>query len=408
MVLGELLLGANGKTSKELVDAFGIDGNGEFHNEFGKLVDEFSRTYQLRGLRRRHIQVSPNTHKISIANGIFLQTGINLRPNYQSTVRRIYRSEISNLDFRQASGMQARDYINNWVERKTQGKIHQIIGEEIPEDKKMIIVNALYFHSFWKTPFIKGATTRGNFYPDGIHSKSISDIPMMIVTGVFPYYESTDYGCRIIGLPYKGNDAVMYIILPNDSSRKSLQAFQTEVNADVIQGWIQRTELRSVMVSLPKMHFQSAVNLKEALKAKGVHSLFDSKECDLSSMVATDTTGSIPQDNKDDYIYLINPRVDAIESKRTRFPPNRLMHNLRTFGRSSEQLKDNVFVENILHKVDLNINEAGAEGAAVTATTLSRVDVEEDLEVNSPFLFLVQHTKTKLALFYGAVFDPTS
>lgn len=53
MVLGELLLGANGKTSKELVDAFGIDGNGEFHNEFGKLVDEFSRTYQLRGLRRR-------------------------------------------------------------------------------------------------------------------------------------------------------------------------------------------------------------------------------------------------------------------------------------------------------------------------------------------------------------------
>lgn len=151
------------------------------------IIQEFSLYF-------RHIQVSPNTHKISIANGIFLQTGINLRPDYQSTVRRIYRSEISNLDFRQASGMQARDYINNWVERKTQGKIHQIIGEEIPEDKKMIIVNALYFHSFWKTPFIKGATTRGNFYPDGIHSKSISDIPMMIVTGVFPYYESTDYG----------------------------------------------------------------------------------------------------------------------------------------------------------------------------------------------------------------------
>lgn len=66
-----------------------------------------------------------------------------------------------------------------------------------------------------------------------------------------------------------------------------------------------------------------------------------------------------------------------------------------------------LFVEEIIHKVDLKINEKGTEGGAATVTYLSRTGTDVVFRVETPFLFFVRHEDTKLPLFYGAVYEPT-
>lgn len=66
-----------------------------------------------------------------------------------------------------------------------------------------------------------------------------------------------------------------------------------------------------------------------------------------------------------------------------------------------------LFADEIIHKVDLTINEKGTEGGAVTYTTAVRT-ASVIFRADTPFMFIVRHDDTKLPLFYGSVFEPTS
>lgn len=70
--------------------------------------------------------------------------------------------------------------------------------------------------------------------------------------------------------------------------------------------------------------------------------------------------------------------------------------------------KNGLFVDEILHQVDLTVNEKGTEGGAATVTTLFRTGTDVVMRVETPFLFLIRHDETKLPLFYGAVFEPSN
>lgn len=66
-----------------------------------------------------------------------------------------------------------------------------------------------------------------------------------------------------------------------------------------------------------------------------------------------------------------------------------------------------LFATEILHKVDLTVNEKGTEGGAATVTTLYRTGTDVVFRVETPFIFIVRHDDTKLPLFYGTVVEPT-
>lgn len=66
-----------------------------------------------------------------------------------------------------------------------------------------------------------------------------------------------------------------------------------------------------------------------------------------------------------------------------------------------------LFVDEVIHKVDLRINEKGTEGGAATVTYLSRTGTDVVFRVEAPFMFLIRHEDTKLPIFYGTVYEPT-
>lgn len=65
-----------------------------------------------------------------------------------------------------------------------------------------------------------------------------------------------------------------------------------------------------------------------------------------------------------------------------------------------------LFAEEVIHKVDLTVNEKGTEGGAATAITLNRSGTNVVLRVETPFMFIIRHDPTHIPLFYGVVFEP--
>lgn len=67
-----------------------------------------------------------------------------------------------------------------------------------------------------------------------------------------------------------------------------------------------------------------------------------------------------------------------------------------------------LYAEEILHKVDLTINEKGTDGGAATLTYLYRTGTNVVFRVETPFIFVIRNDVTKLPLFYGTVYEPTN
>lgn len=142
--LSLLLLGANGNTYQELLQAMHLNSDSylaqnpwKIHEEFSLLIEDIirdtpnpmhprqqenwklafnSRVEPIRGVQ----SYRPNDgheidHKISVANGIFVQNDYSLRPDYRSAVLGIYQSNIKNLDFAHDAA-QSTKYINEYVQ----------------------------------------------------------------------------------------------------------------------------------------------------------------------------------------------------------------------------------------------------------------------------------------------------
>lgn len=77
-------------------------------------------------------------------------------------------------------------------------------------------------------------------------------------------------------------------------------------------------------------------------------------------------------------------------------------------AQSSGASNPGLYAEEIVHKIDLTINEKGTEGGAATATFLYRTGTDAVFRVETPFIFLIRHDDTKLPLFYGTVYEPTN
>lgn len=65
-----------------------------------------------------------------------------------------------------------------------------------------------------------------------------------------------------------------------------------------------------------------------------------------------------------------------------------------------------LYASQVLHKVDLTINEHGTEGGAATSVIITKSGTDVVFRTETPFMFLIRHDDTKAPLFYGSVFEP--
>ena len=93
------------------------------------------------------------------------------------------------------------------------------------------------------------------------------------------------------------------------------------------------------------------------------------------------------------------------------FQDLRVKEIFQTSANFEEITDGEIFVDKILHKAVVEVQEEGAEAAAVTAVVFSSysADYEDEpkiIEFDRPFLFIIQDVKHKIPLFMGRIVDP--
>ncbi|XP_053664650.1 serine protease inhibitor 28Dc-like [Anopheles marshallii] len=305
--------------------------------------------------------IQPNV--VQLANGIFLQQGLMNSTNFVRLAKELYQAQIEQVNFKDQPHI-ARATINHWVNESTRGRIEEILPDDLDTSTQMVIANALYFKATWETFFNEPQFTRDQpFFPDGEDQPAVM-VPTMFASGCFPYYASPELNARIMAFPYRNRTTSMYIILPNDSNRAKVRQLQAQLSSAALDQLIGRMRLQKAIVQFPRMHATNTYDLKRALQQLGLRTLFDRTKNNLKIAASNGRSGSE--------------------------------------GRSRK-----LYVSEMVHKIDLDVNERGTEGGAVTITAMERSLPPVNFRARGPFILAIRHDPTKMLLFYGAVFDPS-
>ncbi|KAK0132223.1 Plasminogen activator inhibitor 1 [Merluccius polli] len=289
---------------------------------------------------------------LEVASAVMVERLMSLEKNYRKALLKAFRTVPHQLDFTKAD--QAVDIINAWVSDHTAGTIPKFLAPgSLTDETRMVVLNALHFQGLWKVPFNPKLTRERMFK---CANGSSVPVPMMRLLNRFHYGEfmssdGVDY--IVVEVPYEGDSLSMFLVQPFESD-VPMSALTKELNSQRIRQW--RDELRNVkrQLVLPRFTIDSEVNLKAILTNMGLGEMFNLAAADFSRIT------------------------------------------------TAERLS----VSEVLQKVKIEVNEKGTKaGAASGAVLYSRMAVEE-ITLDTPFLFLIQHKATGAVLFMGQVNQP--
>ncbi|XP_029942891.1 plasminogen activator inhibitor 1 [Salarias fasciatus] len=288
---------------------------------------------------------------VEMASGVMVERKMSLEKSFRRTLAKAFQAHPHQVDFTRPD--QAVHVINAWVSDHTAGAVPEFLAAgSLSDETRLVLLNALHFQGVWKVPFDPKLTQERMF-----HCANGSTVPvhMMRLTNRFNYGEfvtadGVDYD--VLEVPYEGDSLSMFLVSPFEPE-VPLSALSEHLSSRLIGQW--RAELRSVkrQLALPRFTLNTEVDLKTTLINMGLGDIFN---------LTADFT-----------------RITTDER---------------------------LCVSKILQGVKLEVNEQGTRGAAATAAVMfSRMAVEE-ITLDRPFLFLIQHKHTGAVLFSGQFNQP--
>lgn len=199
--------------------------------------------------------------------------------------------------------------------------------------------------------------------------------------------------CRMIGLDYEKGLSTMFIILPNNSTKNKLTQLQNHLSAERIENMIQNSVKKSASIIIPKFHVQQTSDIQNAMQNLGLNSLFNPSTSDLSLI-----TPGLERTNT-----ISNKRSESDNRQKT---PIQALDDLENLRRT-DLTNPHIYVDQIIHKVVLTVDEKGTEGGAATGAVVNKMGSSVLFLAQTPFMFLIRHNPTKLPLFYGSVIVPS-
>ncbi|MFR8251235.1 MAG: serpin family protein [Anaerovoracaceae bacterium] len=347
MALAMLTAGAKGQTQKELLSALQIEDIDDFGDSAEALLKKYDGFEDVISLE--------TANSIWLNQSWFGDRGAFL-PDYRRQMELQYRAEV-----REVTNSDSVEEVNAWVNEKTKGKIPTILSEN-NRDFVTALVNAVYFKAAWEKEFSEQDTKEGDFYnADGSRSK----IDFMNQTDNFGYYSTP--GVEAVKLDYKNYKAddtdgtIQKIYRDADFSMYLIKA--DDKMAD-LQNILDQAEFENgkVRLSVPKFKVEHSAVLDSALKAMGIVTAYDSGKSDFSAIV---DPSSLP-------------------------------------GGA-------YFLDTVLQKSYIAVDEKGTEAAAVTAVMGAgssemppeREPLIREFIADEPFYFVIRDNTEGLVLFAG-------
>ena len=244
--------------------------------------------------------------------------------------------------------LDAADIINQWCAGQTKDRIKEIIESPIDPNVVMYLINALYFKSKWQYEFDKANTKQDDFSLAGNRTKKVN---MMEQTTVLPYY--ADQNLRCVEMPFGNQAFSMVAILPGGDM--DLDGLIDYLDSETWQNVVNNLWEQNIWLKLPRFKIECEIDLNNPVKNAGMK---------------------------------------------------------RIFGGGLNNISDGpLAVSNIKQKTFVEVNEEGAEAAAVTV-----IEIRESLVpgtpqqiaffANRPFLYLIKEKSTGVILFIGRMDEP--
>ncbi|XP_070136574.1 serine protease inhibitor 42Dd-like isoform X2 [Drosophila bipectinata] len=273
---------------------------------------------------------------LELANRIYVNDQWSLVPEFNKIVADSFKAEAVPINVRNPKSAAAT--INSWVSGHTRNKITEIVTyRDITPDLVMVLINAIYFKGDWQYKFNK-ANTKKNIFRTS--SNQELQVDMMSMDNIYiKANKFADLDAKVIELPYRNSSLSMQIFLPNRID--GLSKLESQI------GGFDRALRRQNVdnVKIPKFKIEFEKKLEEVLKKLGIQSVFG-KAADLRGMVSGKTK-----------------------------------------------------VSKVLQKGFLEVNEEGAEAAAVTAAIVVELSNCVGCDISTfiadhPFAFLIRDEKT--------------
>jgi serpin B len=338
--------GARGETAQEMAETlqFSIPDQ-SLHAGFNAL------DLELASRDKESDEMMPG-FKLNIANSAWVQYDRPFEETFMDLLAENYDAGLFLTDY-VTDSEGSRLAINEWVSKKTKGKIEDLIpAGAINTLTRLVLANAIYFNAGWQSTFDEELTEEAAFtLLDG----SQKSVEMMATSDSesFGYIAGDDF--QAVELPYIGGELSMVILLPDENK---FEAFEANLDAVKLFELQKNMEIKQVELQMPKFEFESEFGLVSILSQMGMQAAFDPQVADFSGIDGT----------------------------------------------------RELSISDVIHKAFVSVDEKGTEAAAATAvvfrsTSMPMTDIQ--LRIDRPFIFLIQDKPTGTILFFGRVLDPT-
>ena len=344
MALGMTLNGAAGETWRQMRDVLGFDGMEE---------DAINGGYH--DLMDLLLSLDPAV-EIGLGNAVWVDREYTLLDDFRERLATWFDADAATLDFHAAG---TPGVMNAWVDSVTHGRIDRLI-DQIPPHVIMYLVNAIYFHGDWRETFDRRRTAPAPFTPAAGGAVTVDmmagEVARRVIFGGGPD------GVGAVELPYGGGAFSAVLVLP--PANQGIDAFVASLEPGQWDAWMETfdaqaeaesLEGRGILVRMPRIELTWGGSLVGPLQAMGMVDAFDPALADLSRM-----TGA-----------------------------------------------PGLFVDQVLQKSFLRVDEEGTEAAAATAVGVGVVSAPPSLTFDRPFLFAIRERFSGAILFMGVIGDPS-
>jgi len=335
-----------------------LGSGGNTAHQLAKTLKWYSHEFEdvhsaLKSLQEAIKESEHDNLELKIANRIWGHEHLDETAEFQESSLTFYNTRIAKVDFKE-SYERAREEINRWVEETTARKIRGFLPPgAVNQDTRLTLINAIYFKGTWLHAFKPEKTHHARFYT-GSDRENVVEVEMMSRTSKHSYFVDKENDCKVIELPYSGDDISMLIALPSEID--GVSQLELVINSEMMSQWIMSLENTTVKVSLPKFILSQHFELKEVLNKLGIIDLFVPGIADLSG-------------------------ISSVES---------------------------LYVSHVIHKAHININERGTEATAASGVVMQKrsLDMPPEFYANHPFLFIIYQKTSSAILFMGRVKKP--
>ena len=332
--------GARGETEKQMAHVlhFSLDQS-KLHPTFHELQNHFQQIQQ------------ESEFSLNIANALWIQESYELLPKFQELNRMYYEANLFSVNFKKdPEGCRLK--INEWVEKKTEERIKDLLGQGIIDSlTRLVLTNTLYFKAEWSRQFDPKKTQERDFW---LTKEAKTKVRMMTQKSFFSYRERKNL--QVLEMSYEGSNLSMVVLLPKKID--GLPELEQQLNTQTLKEWTSNLSAQQIEVFFPKFTTTRSFSLKEILTSLGMVNAF-SDSADFSGM---------------------EPKKELKISK-------------------------------VVHKAFIDVDEAGTEAAAATAVVMAikSANPPDDLPqfiADHPFLYLIRDKQTGTILFIGRLTEP--